>query len=252
MNQLVATLRANKWFVAACFAAIFLGYEFNHANSGVFHTLIRLAYSPFSPPGPFRLTVAQHKAVKERLKAEFGKAVPFHKELGETIYFKRNGRDPDCYYGDDDINLSACNDIEITNAGFEEVLRYSSLKAQHIMYRQTATSLSKVVNWFFFIGTRDTPQIIIDLSRVSILFMQAGKIRVVVTDGNNKRELVPTEIAHLIFLLDDPGPSTSSLSVQMVWPKAPEMRPAVLGEVAIQGGLEQRHRFFTAVIGHRL
>jgi hypothetical protein len=255
MNNVIATLRANKWFVAALLAAIYLGYELNHTNSAVFHMLFRTVSSPFGAPGPFRLSADQHRAVAARLKAEFGNTIPFHQELGSsTIYFTRHGRSPNCVYGSAEIDLDACNDVEITDAGFEALLRYSNPETQHFMFKQTASAPTRgqIVNWFFFIGKNGRTQIILDLTRVSIGFMKAGKVRVVLTEANRTSELAPKEIAPLIYLADDPGPSATSFRLEMIWPQAPEMRPHNLGEVPIQRELQQRHRFFSTMLGRNI
>jgi hypothetical protein len=122
-----------------------------------------------APPGPERLSRADHKAVTDRLAAAFPGAVPQHKELTgmRAFYTLKRGSHCDWRHGANIANDQDCNKLANADLFFVALLQNMHPKTQHLFWREIPTKSGGHIQVAYFAGLKGKPQILIDFSRMN-------------------------------------------------------------------------------------
>lgn len=166
------------------------------------------------PPGPMRLDPAAQKALAARLAAAFPDGVPAHMELKELRqhYVLESGALCESRRG---ITVAGdgrdCNRIRSSSPFFTALLKAMHPRTQHLILRETAARPGGRARAAFFVGTDETPRILLDLSGVASEHWDFAKgFRLLASHGGGigATELKlgePVAIGERLFLIADPG-----------------------------------------------
>jgi hypothetical protein len=213
-----------------------------------------------------RLSNSERAATLERLRTEFGGEAPKYEELSRMRYHQL--KNPAlCRLNTPNIavDFQACNDIQTALPIFMTLLRYVHPKTEYLMVRKQTSDDGSAAGFevYFFLGQKGTPQILFDFSRLREPSQRerfAVYVRQLADDGFTKMKLVPVQDQPKVFVADDPVPFVPMpanrggvASLYLRWENAEtgsdQLDFKSFGQIDVKNGLEQRHRFFAALLG---
>jgi hypothetical protein len=219
-----------------------------------------------SAPGPVRLSNSERAATLERLRTEFGREAPKYEELSQMKYHQL--KNPALCRLDTPnvaVDFQACNDIQTALPIFRTLLRYVHPKTEYLMVRRQLSDDGSAAPLavYFFMGQEGIPQILFDFSELrepSQREHYAVRVRQAAGDGFTEMNLVPVNDQRKVFVADDPVPFVPMprnrggvASMYIRWEQngidSDPLNFKSLAQIDVKNGLEQRHRFFAALLG---
>jgi hypothetical protein len=219
-----------------------------------------------SAPGPVRLSNSERAATLERLRTEFGGQAPKYEELSQMRYYQL--KDPAlCQLNTPNVavDFQACNDIQTALPIFMTLLRYVHPKTEYLMVRRQTSGDGSGASFdvYFFLGQNGTPQILFDFSQLRQPSQRerfAVYVQQLAGDGFPEIKLLPVQDQPKVFVADDPVPFVPMppnrggvAAIFFRWEESGVGSDALnfksFGKIDVKNGLEQRHRFFAALLG---
>lgn len=164
-----------------------------------------------APPGPVRLTRAERDALRSRLAATFGAAMPKTTTLAELRWMYEFASGSLCDWRGTNVaaDPKECNRLKRTTPFFQALLESMHPTTETLMLEEITGHKGDKVLVAFFLGTDSKPKILFDLSRLDHGRWDASKgFKLKAYHGGGLSELTlgdPLNTEARLYRIDDPG-----------------------------------------------